>query len=153
MKQVLFVCVGNSARSIMAEALLNHYGGDRFCAVSGGSEHVGMVNPAAISTLKKRGIDTKDLRSKSVNEFLGKPVDIAITLCDDTCPAFTNDALRAHWPIRDPAALAGKKKQIAEEFSDICDRLERRIQMLIHLPVETMDKETLAQKLSIIGGI
>lgn len=157
MTRVLFLCTGNSCRSIMAEGLLDHYGRGIFKGASAGSQPTGKVNPLALRALKDRGIRMKEPRSKSWDEFTDTVFDIVITVCDnaagEACPAFAGDAVRAHWPVRDPAHFEGNKKESREEFAAVCDTLERRVQMLIHLPIEHMDKSTLTEKLSIIGTI
>lgn len=141
----------------MAEALLAHYGSDKFTSFSAGSFPTGEVHPVSLATLKKRGIGTKGYRSKSWDEFTQKPIDIVITVCasaaGETCPIFPGAPVKAHWGVPDPAKFQGTKKEIREEFSRICDVLERRVQMLIHLPVETMSEDDLRQKLATIGTI
>lgn len=157
MTRVLFLCTANSARSILSEALLNHYGNGIFTARSAGSFPSGKVNKVALSTLKKRGIPTRNLHSKSWDAMTGEAFDIVITVCDNAageiCPIFPGAPLKAHWGVADPASATGSKKDIAEAFDHACDILERRIQMLIHLPMEQMSKEELKQKLDLIGTI
>jgi arsenate reductase len=157
MKTVLFLCTGNSCRSIMAEALLNHYGGGKFRGLSAGSLPAGYVHKQSLKTLKARGISTGGFRSKSWGEFTGIPIDIVITVCDnaagESCPIFPGGPLKTHWGVRDPAKFEGDKKETAEEFSAVCDILERRIQMLLYLDFETKSKEELKEKLDIIGTI
>lgn len=157
MKTVLFLCTGNSCRSIMAEALLAHYGAGKFRSLSAGSFPTGEVHPMSLATLKKRGIATKGYRSKSWDEFAGEVIDIVITVCDnaagESCPLFPGSPLKAHWGVPDPAKFEGTQKEIAEEFLRIFHVFERRVQMLIHLPLETMDADTLKEKLTLIGGI
>ncbi len=157
MKTVLFLCTGNSCRSIMAEALLAHYGAGKFRALSAGSFPAGHVHKQSLATLKKRGIPNKGFRSKSWDEFAGEHIDIVITVCDnaagESCPLFPGQWVKAHWGVPDPAKFEGSKKEVAEEFLRVFHVLERRVQMLIHLPVETMDAATLKEKLALIGGI
>lgn len=141
----------------MAEALLNHYGEGKFKGLSAGSLPAGKIHTQSIAALKDRSIATKNLRSKSWDEFKNDAIDIVITVCDaaagESCPLFPGSPLKAHWPAPDPAKLEGSKKEIAEEFSRICDVFERRVQMLIHLPLEQMDEDEARQKLSLIGSI
>lgn len=157
MKTVLFLCTGNSCRSIMAEALLAHYGAGRFKSVSAGSFPAGYVHPMSIKTLEKQGIAAEGSRSKSWDEFADEKIDIVITVCDnaagESCPLFPGNWVKAHWGVPDPAKFEGSEKEIAEEFLRVFHVLERRIQMLIHLPVEIMSEEKLKEKLTLIGGI
>lgn len=157
MKTVLFLCTGNSCRSIMAEALLTHWGAGRFRALSAGSFPTGDVHPMSLATLKKRSIATDGFRSKSWDAFAGEKIDTVITVCDnaagESCPLFPGKWVKAHWGVPDPAKFEGTKKEISEEFSRICDVLERRVQMLIHLPINHMREDELKQKLTTIGTI
>lgn len=141
----------------MAEALLAHWGTGKFRSLSTGSFPTGEVHPTSLATLKKRGIPIKGYRSKSWDEFAGEKIDIVITVCDnaagESCPIFPGSPVKAHWGVPDPAKFKGTKKEISEEFSRICDILERRVQMLIHLPLDSMSEETLKQKLATIGTI
>lgn len=127
---VLFLCTGNSARSIMAEALLNHLGNSRFRAFSAGSTPTGLVNPLAISTLERHGIDVNNLRSKSWDEFAAAdavPMQYMITVCDraagEPCPVWPGRSATAHWSIEDPAG--------AEGFEDAFRDLEARIKQFV----------------------
>lgn len=157
MKKVLFLCTGNSCRSIMAEALLAHHGGEHFLSRSAGSFPTGKVHPLSLATLKARGITASGYRSKSWDEFVGQPIDIVITVCDaaagESCPLFPGKPLKAHWGVPDPAKFHGTEEETRAEFSRVCDILEKRIKALIRLPVETMDKNELRQKLNEIGKL
>lgn len=157
MYNVLFLCTGNSCRSIMAEALLTHFGNDKFNSYSAGSFPTGEVHSLSLSTLKSRGITTAKYRSKSWDEFVGKNIDIVITVCDsaagETCPVFYGSPVKAHWGVPDPAKFEGTDKEISSEFNRICDILEKRIKKLIELSVEKMDKQSLQQQLHEIGKI
>ena len=131
--RVLFVCTGNSARSIMAEALLRHHGGDAFEVYSAGTEPRG-VNPLTIRTLEAAGLDASWARSKSVNEFLGQPFDYVITVCDQarqSCPVFPGVHESLHWGYEDPAAAEGTEEERLEVFRRVFIGLGQRIAMFI----------------------
>lgn len=140
-KTVLFLCTGNSARSILAEAILNRKGGTRYRAVSAGSQPKDAPNPYALALLRDKGIDTAFARSKSWDEFAGAgapPVDLVITVCDsaaaETCPVWPGHPLTAHWGLPDPAAVTGDPAAIRQAFADTYRRLEVRIAALLALP-------------------
>lgn len=157
MINVLFLCTGNSCRSIMAEALLAHHGKEKFGSHSAGSFPTGEVHPLSLATLKARGITTTGYRSKSWDEFIDKKIDIAITVCDaaagESCPLFPGKPIKAHWGVPDPAKFQGSDDETRAEFNRICDILEKRVKALIRLPVEIMDKTELQQKLTEISKI
>jgi len=157
MIRVLFLCTGNSCRSIMAEALLAHYGGDGFLANSAGSFPTGKVHPLSLDTLKARGISTQGFRSKSWDEFSGQRIDIVITVCDaaagEACPLFPGTPIKAHWGVEDPAKFSGTPEEACAEFARACDILERRVRAMTRLPFKTMDKEERQQKLREIGDL
>lgn len=155
---VLFLCTGNSARSILAEAILNRMGQGKFHAFSAGSDPKGAVNPHAIALLERLGFPTTDLRSKSWSEFSGpdKPqIDFIFTVCDnaanEVCPVWPGQPMTAHWGIPDPAAVQGSAKQIDDAFRDAFLALQRRIGLLCQLPVRSLDRMSLKQKLDDIG--
>ena len=157
---VLFLCTGNSARSIMAEALLNRLGRGRFRGFSAGSEPKGTVNPRTLELLKREGFETADLRSKSWSEFAepGAPeLDFVFTVCDDaaseTCPVWPGQPMTAHWGIPDPAAFEGTDSQIAFAFDDAYRMLKRRIEIFVQLPIQAIDRLALQDKLREIGRI
>lgn len=156
--RVLFLCTGNSARSIIAEALLNKIGKSRFHAFSAGSNPSGTVNPNAIAVLSWLGFDVANARSKSWNEFAGPgaPVlDLVITVCDnvagEVCPVWPGQPLTAHWGVANPAAVHGTLEQITRAFRETFDLLERRIALFADLPVETLDRLSLKRRLDAIG--
>lgn len=135
---VLILCTGNSARSILGEALINHHGGGRFRAHSAGSKPTGRVNPLALRVLQEQGIPTAGLRSKSWDEFSapGAPVmDIVITVCDnaagETCPLWPGTPARAHWGLPDPAAATGSDAEKLEAFRATARLIEGRVQRLV----------------------
>lgn len=137
---VLFLCTGNSARSIMAEVILNEIGGGRFLAHSAGSHPTGVVNPYAIAKLNACGHDSAGLRSKSWDEFEqadAPSCDYVITVCDnaakETCPVWIGSPKNAHWGIPDPAAVSGSDDEIRQAFDDAYDRLTERIGGLLSL--------------------
>ena len=157
MIKVLFLCTGNSCRSIMAEALLAHHGKEKFQSYSAGSFPTGEVHPLSLATLKARGIATAGYRSKSWDEFIDQKIDIVITVCDaaagESCPLFPGKPVKAHWGVPDPAKFQGNDKATRAEFSRICDILEKRVKALVRLPVEAIDKNELQKKLNEISNI
>lgn len=155
---VLFLCTGNSARSILAEALLNRDGGDRFRAYSAGSFPKGEVHPMSLDLLSSLGFDTNGLRSKSWDEFAqpGAPeIDFIFTVCDDAngevCPVWPGHPMTAHWGIEDPAAVTGPGQRDA--FLKAMTYLRQRISLFLALPIESIDKLALRQKLRDIGRV
>lgn len=155
---VLFLCTGNSARSILAEALLNRDGGDRFRAYSAGSFPKGDVHPVSLDLLGSLGFDTSGLRSKSWDEFAepGAPeIDFIFTVCDDAngevCPIWPGHPMTAHWGIEDPAAVTGPGQRDA--FLRAMTYLKQRISLFLALPIESIDKLALRQKLRDIGRV
>ena len=155
---VLFLCTGNSARSIMAERVMEHWGKGHFCAFSAGSHPTGKVNPLAIAVLEESQLRTDNLRSKSWDEFAapGAPnLDFIFTVCDqaagEMCPVWPGKPVTAHWGIPDPAAATGSDEQRLRAFRDAFRLLENRIKLFVCLPIKKLDKLTLARKLGEIG--
>jgi arsenate reductase len=154
---VLFLCSGNSARSIMAEAILNTEGAGRFRGWSAGSRATGDINPHALDLLQRMGHDVTGLRSKSWDEFAasGQEFDFIFTVCDEAageaCPVIPGKAATAHWGIPDPAAATGTPAEIAVAFEDAYRMLARRIELFLALPIETLDKAALHHHLHAIG--
>jgi arsenate reductase len=155
---VLFLCTGNSARSIMAEAILNQIGAGRFRAFSAGSHPTGRVHPLALDLLRENGMAFDTARSKSWDEFArpGAPVmDFVITVCDnaagEVCPVWPGQPMTAHWGVFDPAAAAGTLETQRQAFRDACHTLIRRIQRLAGLPLGTLDRLSLQNELREIG--
>jgi len=147
---VLFLCTGNSARSILAEALLNRLGGDRFRAFSAGSMPKGQVNPHALPLVHALGFRDADFRSKPWDEFAapGAPkLDFVITVCDDAagevCPVWPGQPITAHWGIPDPAAATGTEAEIAVAFREAARQLRNRIELLLALPMAKLDRLSL----------
>jgi len=155
---VLFLCTGNSARSIIAEAILNKVGHGRFYAHSAGSQHKGRVNPNTIELLRGLGYDTAQFRSKSWNEFTrpGAPqFDFVFTVCDnaaaETCPVWRGQPMTAHWGIPDPAEARGNPAEIALAFKDTYRMLNQRIGIFVSLPIRSLSQLTLQRRLREIG--
>jgi protein-tyrosine-phosphatase len=157
--RVLFICTGNSARSILSEATLNHLGKGRFEAYSAGSQPTGRVNPYALEELKATGIPAEGLSSKSWDRFTEEgapPLDIVITVCNnaanEACPVLFGDFIKSHWGLPDPAAAHGHGELIAA-FRRAHALILYRVAALVDLPVETMDRAALKQALDHIGTI
>jgi arsenate reductase len=155
---VLFLCTGNSARSIMAEAILNREGHARFRAFSAGSHPKGSVHPYALDLLRKLGFDVGGLRSKSWNE-LARPdaskLDFVFTVCDDaaaeTCPVWPGQPITAHWGVPDPAAATGNEAEVRLAFADAFRMLNNRISIFVSLPIRSLDRLALQKQLDAIG--
>ena len=155
---VLFLCTGNSARSILAESLLNTLGKGEFRAFSAGSFPKGQVHPMAIELLKRMNLPSEGFRSKSWDEFAspGEPrIDFIFTVCDnaagEVCPIWPGKPMTAHWGIADPAAAQGSDADKAFAFRKALKELETRIKLFINLPIDSLDRMTLAAKLGDIG--
>lgn len=155
---VLFLCTGNSARSILAEALLNHRGKGRFAAYSAGSRPSGTPRPEALHQLAAAGIPTAGLRSKSWDEFAapGAPrMDFIFTVCDNAaneqCPYWPGQPMTAHWGIADPAAVKGTPEEIARAFRDAFMILDRRIGLFLSLPMATLEDMAIQHEIDRIG--
>jgi arsenate reductase len=155
---VLFLCTGNSARSIMAEALLRHKGKANFKAYSAGSHPTGAVRPEALRQLESAHLPTSGLRSKSWDEFAqpGAPkLDFVFTVCDnaanEVCPIWPGQPMTAHWGIPDPAAVRGTAKDIERAFRDAFTTLDRKIGLFLPLPLASIDKLKIQRELDKIG--
>ncbi|MBD3729496.1 MAG: arsenate reductase ArsC [Sphingomonadales bacterium] len=153
---VLFLCTGNSARSILGEAILNQDGGGRFKAFSAGSNPAGTVNPWALHTLKMLGYPAEGYSSKSWSSFADGPeFDLILTVCDsaaaESCPVWPGRPISAHWGIPDPAAVAGSDAEKAAAFLDAFHMLKRRIDLLRVLPSASFDQKGLRETLQAIG--
>lgn len=156
--EVLVLCTGNSARSILAEALINHRGAGRFRAYSAGSHPTGRVNPFAVATLQRFGLPTEGLRSKSWNEFAGPGsprLDFIFTVCDnaagEVCPLWPGRPITAHWGVPDPAAVEGTDEWKLQAFEDTFRILERRVSRFVDLPLSSLDTRDLVRMLRNIG--
>jgi arsenate reductase len=157
---VLFLCTGNSARSILAESLLNHWGRGKFRGFSAGSFPKGQVHPFAVDLLKRMNLPAENLRSKSWDEFAAAgapPLDFIITVCDnaagEVCPIWPGKPMTAHWGVADPAAVEGTDMEKAAAFRKAFKELETRIKLFTSLPMGALDHMTLQAKLRGIGTI
>ena len=155
---VLFLCTGNSARSIMAEVIMNHLGGGRFTAYSAGSHPKGTVHPLALATMQSMGLPVDGLRSKSWEEFArpdAPPLDCLVTVCDDAagevCPVWPGKPMTAHWGVEDPAAFQGTEDAQRQKFRQVALMLRRRIELFLSLPLATLDAMAIQAKLQAIG--
>jgi len=155
---VLFLCTGNSARSIMAEALLNAMGRGRFKAYSAGSYPKGEVNPYTLELIGKNRLPVADLRSKSWDEFArpGSPeLDFVFTVCDnaagEVCPVWPGQPMTAHWGIPDPAAATGSPEQVRKAFFTAYNQLSNRLSIFVNLPLNNLDRLALKKRLDEIG--
>jgi len=155
---VLFLCTGNSARSIMAEAILNHKGRPNFTAYSAGSHPLGLVRPAALKQIEVSRMTTDALRSKSWDEF-AKPdtprMDFVFTVCDNAakemCPVWPGQPVTAHWGVPDPAAVKGSPEQIERAYRDAFMILDRRITLFLSLPLSTLGRLVIKKGIDRIG--
>jgi arsenate reductase (thioredoxin) len=155
---VLFLCTGNSARSIMAEAIMNRKGQPYFTAYSAGSQPTGAVRPEALKQLATAQLPSSGLRSKSWNEFANPDapkLDFVFTVCDnaanEVCPVWPGQPMTAHWGIPDPAAVEGSSQQIERAFRDAFFLLDRRIGLVLSLPLSTLDRLALKKEIENIG--
>ena len=158
---VLFVCTGNSARSILAETILNRVGAGKFVAWSAGSMPAGQVNPLALALLRKLNYRVDHLRSKPWDEFSrtsnpeAPELDFVFTVCDnaagEVCPIWPGQPMSAHWGLPDPAAVKGTEAEQALAFADAYRMLHNRIEILVNLPVSSLDRLTLQKRLDEIG--
>lgn len=156
--KVLFICTGNSARSILAEGLLNHLGRGRFAAYSAGSHPKGQVHPLALAALREFGIPTDAMRSKSWDVFAGPDaprMDFVITVCDqaagELCPHWPGQPVTAHWGMPDPAAVEGSPEARTQAFRDAAVTARRRIQLLLDLPLTKLDALAIERRSRLIG--
>ena len=158
MRDVLFLCTGNSARSILAEAMTNALGAGRWRARSAGSHPKGTVHPQALRTLAAMGIATQGLRSKCWDEFGAAgapPMDVVVTVCDqaagEACPVWPGAPVTAHWGLPDPAAVQGSEDEIARAFGDTALALKRRIELLVALPFDGVERSQVERGVRSIG--
>lgn len=157
---VLFLCTGNSARSVLSEAVLNHLGQGQFRAFSAGSKPSGKVHPASLRLLQRMGLPTAGLRSKSWDEFAADDapqMDMIFTVCDNAageeCPVWLGHPVTAHWGVDDPAACKGTDEEQDRVFEEACQRLTNRIKLLISLPISKLDSVILKEAVQAIGSV
>ena len=156
--QILILCTGNSARSIMAEAIINTLGAGRFVAHSAGSQPAGRVHPLALEKLNAIGYPTAQLRSKSWDEFAATDapqMDFIITVCDnaagETCPLWPGQPISAHWGFPDPAAVQGSEAEQRAAFEQVFQRITQRVRLLLDLPLASLDALAIRRELQNIG--
>ena len=156
---VLFICTGNSARSILAEGLLNGIGGGRFRAHSAGSQPKGQVHPLALEELRKLHIPTDGFRSKSWEEFAAPgatEMDFVFTVCDNAagelCPVWPGQPMTAHWGLPDPATVDGSQQAREQAFHDAAVTLKRRLDLMMSLPLESLERMAIHAEIKSIGG-
>jgi len=157
---VLFLCTGNSARSILAEVLIAHWGKGRFVGYSAGSFPKGAIHPLAINLLDRLGLPTTGLRSKSWDEFAqpGSPaMDFVFTVCDqaagEMCPVWPGNPITAHWGVPDPAAAEGTEAERVQLFRDVYRQLESRIKLFVSLPIDKLDRMAVQHEVDQIGRL
>ena len=155
---VLFLCTGNSARSIMGEALLRHWGGERFRAFSAGSHPKGTVHPLTLDVLRRNRVPAEDLRSKSWDEFAvpdAPPLDFVFTVCDqaagEVCPTWPGQPMTAHWGIHDPAQIEGSDEERERAFNKTFRELDARLKIFTSLRLEALDRLSLQRELDGLG--
>jgi arsenate reductase len=155
---VLFLCTGNSARSIMAEAIMNYKGTPTFTAFSAGSHPSGVIRPEALAQISTAGLRTDGLRSKSWDEFAlrgAPPLDFVFTVCDnaaqETCPHWPGQPITAHWGVPDPVAVTGSAQDIDWAYKQVFAILQRRISLMLSLPLASLDSMSLKNALDDIG--
>ena len=155
---VLFLCTGNSARSVMAEAILNRFGAGKFVAYSAGSTPKGEVHPETIALLRRLNYEVSGFRSKSWDEFAKRdspPLDFVFTVCDnaagESCPVWPGQPMTAHWGVPDPPAATGSQVEVARAFANAYGMLQNRIAIFVNLPFEGLDRLSLQSRLDAIG--
>ena len=157
MLNILVVCTGNSCRSVLGEALLNHLAHGRVAAFSAGSHPIGKVNSDALATLQRHGLATEGYTSQSWHEFAEQTIDIVITVCDnadgEVCPSYLNSSTRGHWGLNDPSHVEGSEGEMIAAFEHTYHTLEIRIQKLLALPLESMSSTQLSKALNTLGHV
>ncbi|MFK5950859.1 MAG: arsenate reductase ArsC [Methylococcales bacterium] len=154
---ILVVCTGNSCRSVMTEALLNHFGKGRIKAYSAGSHPIGRINEGALATLKRHNLPTEGYQSQSWEDFADIAMDIVITVCDnaagETCPVFLTKAVRAHWGVSDPGHVEGTDEEKIAAFEQTFATLKRRVEKMLALDLGQIPNQKLTDKLNEIGKL
>lgn len=157
MLNVFVICTGNSCRSVMGEALVNHLGKGRVKAYSAGSHPIGRINIGALATLKRHGLPTEGYQSQSWEGFEDIPMDIVITVCDnaagETCPVYLTQAVRAHWGVSDPGHVEGTDEEKITAFEQTFATLKLRVEKMLELPLETLHSDKLTAELNAIGQL
>ncbi len=157
MLNVFVICTGNSCRSVMGEALVNHLGKGRVKAYSAGSHPIGRINTGALATLKRHDLPTEGYQSQSWEDFEDTPMDIVITVCDnaagETCPVYLTQAVRAHWGVSDPGHVEGTDEEKITAFEQTFATLKLRVEKMLELPLETLSKDQLTAELNAIGQL
>jgi len=157
MLNVFVICTGNSCRSVMGEALLNHLGEGRIKAYSAGSHPIGRINTGTLATLKRHNLPTEGYQSQSWEDFEDTPMDIVITVCDnaagETCPVYLGKAVRAHWGVSDPGHVDGTETEKIAAFEKTFEILEKRVKKMLELDLEHMPEQELTPRLNAIGKI
>jgi arsenate reductase len=154
---VFVICTGNSCRSVMGEALFNHFGQDRIKAFSAGSHPLGKINQDALATLARHGLPTEGYASQSWDDFADQPMDIVITVCDsaagEACPLYLTNAVRAHWGVPDPSHVNGTDTEKLDAFEQTFATLDLRVKKMLTLPLETLSPDELTRELNGIGQL
>ena len=152
---VLVLCTGNSCRSVMGEALVNHLGAGRFKAYSAGSNPIGRINAGALATLARHDLPTEGYTSKSWEALEGIDFDILIAVCDsaagETCPVYLSSAIRTNWGVADPGHIEGTPEEVIAAFEATFATLKHRVSRLVELPIDSMSREQLSEELDRIG--
>jgi arsenate reductase len=154
---VFVICTGNSCRSVMGEALFNHFGQGRIKAFSAGSHPLGKINQDTLATLARHGLPTEGYTSQSWDDFADQPMDIVITVCDgaagEACPLYLTKAVRAHWGVPDPSHVNGTDTEKLDAFEQTFATLELRIKKMLALSLETLSPDDLTRELNAIGQL
>ena len=157
MLNVFVICTGNSCRSVMGEALVNHLGQGRVKAFSAGSHPIGRINTGALATLKRHDLPTEGYQSQSWEDFEDTSMDIVITVCDnaagETCPVYLTQAVRAHWGVSDPGHVEGTDEEKIAAFEQTFATLKLRVEKMLALPLETLANDQLTVELKAIGQL
>ncbi|WP_299081094.1 arsenate reductase ArsC [uncultured Paraglaciecola sp.] len=154
--KILYICTHNRCRSILSEAITNHYANGKIVAKSAGSQPVGEVHPLSIKYLQEAGIATDDLSSQSWDEFEDFKPDVVVTVCDsaasESCPLWFGNSLKVHWGLADPSKLRGSEQQIAEAFQNTIEQIKQRVQQLVSLHVDINDQGAFKAALARLGA-
>jgi arsenate reductase len=154
--KVLYICTHNRCRSILSEAITNHFADGKIIAKSAGSQPVGEVHPLSIKYLQEAGISTDGLRSQSWDEFEAFAPDLVVTVCDsaagETCPVWFGKSLKVHWGLADPSKLQGSEQEIAVAFKATIEQIKQRVQQLVNLDINVNDKTALKSALANLGA-